>query len=257
VDLEATSDTGGGSDLGWTSAGQWFRYTVNVATAGTYTVSLRVAAPSAVTGALHLSDASGTNLTGAVSLPQTGGWQTWATVTANVTLPAGPQVLTLNQDTGGWNLNYLALAPGGSGGNPNPDLALNKATTASGSNQTYGPANAVDGNTSTYWESTNNAFPQWIQVDLGSGQSVGRIVMDLPPATAWSARTQTVLIQGSTDGTAYSTLAPSVDYAFDPATGNTASATFTAANVRYVKLTFTANTGWPAGQLSELQLFGS
>ena len=40
VDLESCSDTGCGYDLGWTSAGQWFKYTVNVATAGTYTVEL-------------------------------------------------------------------------------------------------------------------------------------------------------------------------------------------------------------------------
>ena len=55
VDLEATTDTGGGYDLGWTAAGQWFKYTVNVATAGTYTVSLRLAAPTAVTDALHIA----------------------------------------------------------------------------------------------------------------------------------------------------------------------------------------------------------
>src|SRR5579859_3722372 len=29
VDLEATTDTGGGDDVGWTAAGQWFNYTVN------------------------------------------------------------------------------------------------------------------------------------------------------------------------------------------------------------------------------------
>ena len=51
VDLEATADTqdtsaaGGAYDIGWTAAGQWFNYTVNVATAGTYTVSFRVASP--------------------------------------------------------------------------------------------------------------------------------------------------------------------------------------------------------------------
>ena len=56
VDLEATTDTGGGYDLGWTAAGQWFKYTVNVATAGTYTVSLRLAAPTAVTDALHIAN---------------------------------------------------------------------------------------------------------------------------------------------------------------------------------------------------------
>ena len=120
VDLETTSDTGGGYDLGWTTSGQWFRYTVNVATAGTYTVSFRVAAPSAVTDAFHLSSSSGTNLSGSVNLPATGGWQTWATVTATVTLPAGQQVLTLNQDNAGWNINYVTFATLGSpyGGTP-------------------------------------------------------------------------------------------------------------------------------------------
>jgi len=117
VDLEACSDTGGGVDLGWTSPGQWFKYTVNVATAGTYTVSFRIAAPNAVTDAFHLSNSSGTNLSGNVNLPATGGYQNWATVTANVTLPAGQQILTLNQDTGGgiWNINYASFATSGGG----------------------------------------------------------------------------------------------------------------------------------------------
>jgi hypothetical protein len=110
VDIETTTDTGGGYNVGWTGSGQWFRYTVNAASARTYTLSLRVAAPSAVTGALHLSNASGTNLSGAVDIPATGGWQTWTTVTASVTLPAGQQVLTLNEDTGGWNINSLTFS---------------------------------------------------------------------------------------------------------------------------------------------------
>ena len=110
VDLETTTDTGGGYDLGWTATGQWFKYTVNVATAGTHTVSFRVAAPSAVTDAFHLSNASGANLSGNVSIAATGGWQTWVTVTANVTLPAGVQTLTLNQDNGGWNINYMTIS---------------------------------------------------------------------------------------------------------------------------------------------------
>jgi hypothetical protein len=139
----------------------------------------------------------------------------------------------------------------------NTNLALNRPVTASGSTQTYVASNAVDGNTSTYWESTDNAFPQWIQVDLGSSVSISRIVMDLPPSTAWGTRTQTVAIQGSTDGSTYTTLAASAGYTFNPSTGNTATATFTATSTRYVKLTFTANTAWPAGQLSELQVFSS
>jgi Carbohydrate binding module (family 6)/Right handed beta helix region len=109
VDLETTTDSGGGYDLGWTGGAQWFRYTVNATAAGTYTVGFRVADPSAVTDAFHLSDAGGKNLTGAVNLPATGGFQTWADVTATVTLPAGRQVLTLAEDNGGWNANSLTF----------------------------------------------------------------------------------------------------------------------------------------------------
>jgi hypothetical protein len=113
VDLEATSDTGGGYDLGWTATGQWFRYTVNVAAAGTYTLGLRVAAPTAVTDALHIASSSGASLSGNVSIPATGGYQTWTTVNATVTLPAGTQTLTVYQDNGGWNANYLTFAAAG------------------------------------------------------------------------------------------------------------------------------------------------
>jgi hypothetical protein len=116
VDLEATTDAGGGYDLGWTATGQWFKYTVNVATAGTYALSLRLAAPTAVTNALQIDNAAGTDLTGVITAPATGGWQNWTTVTANITLPAGVQTLTVDQDSPGWNINYLTFATSGGSG---------------------------------------------------------------------------------------------------------------------------------------------
>ena len=117
IDLETTTDTGGGYDLGWTTNGQWFKYTINVAAAGTYTVTFRVASESANSDAFHISNSSGTNLSGSVAVPNTGGWQTWTNVTATVTLPAGQQTLTFNQDNAGWNLNYFSFASGSGGGN--------------------------------------------------------------------------------------------------------------------------------------------
>jgi hypothetical protein len=110
VDLEACGDTGCGDDIGWTGTGQWFRYTVKVATARTYTVSLRLSSPSGVTDALHIASSSGANLSGSVSAPDTGGWQTYATVTVSVALPAGQQTLTIYQDNGGWNIHDLTLS---------------------------------------------------------------------------------------------------------------------------------------------------
>ncbi|MFD1274574.1 hypothetical protein ACFQ51_32405 [Streptomyces kaempferi] len=53
-------------------------------------------------------------------MPATGDWQTWATVATHVVLPAGRQVLTLHQDTGGWNINHLGFAAGS--GSPSATL---------------------------------------------------------------------------------------------------------------------------------------
>ena len=108
VDIENCSE--GGYDVGWTGAGEYLKYTVNVANAGVYTASFRVASATSG-GSFHLQDASGHNLTGAISVPGTGGWQNWQTVTANLTLPAGTQILTLSEDTGGYNLNSMTITP--------------------------------------------------------------------------------------------------------------------------------------------------
>jgi hypothetical protein len=256
VDLETCSDTGCGYDLGWTATGQWFKYTVNVATAGTYTVSLRVASPNGVTDGLHIANSAGTNLSGNVNIPDTGGWQDWATATASVTLPAGQQTLTVDQDNGGWNLHSLAFAAAGGGSTTN--LALNQPVTGSSVFQNYVPSNAVDGNTSTYWESTDGAgYPQTITVNLGSDQSIGSVTLDLPPATDWSTRTETLSVLGSTNGTSFSQIVGSAGYTFNPATGNTATISLpSGTSAQYVQLSFTANTGWDAAQLSELQIYG-
>ena len=50
------------------------------------------------------------------------------------------------------------------------------------------------------------------------------------------------------------TLVGSRGYTFDPASGNTASVSFAATSQRFVRLTFTANTGWPAGQAAEFEV---
>ncbi|GAA3266483.1 choice-of-anchor D domain-containing protein [Dactylosporangium vinaceum] len=134
------------------------------------------------------------------------------------------------------------------------NLALRKPVTQSSNTQNYGAGNAVDGSADTYWESANNAFPQWIQVDLGATTAVSRVVLRLPPATAWAARTETVTV---TDFTSGATLVASRACAFDPATGNTVTLTFPAAGVRNLRITVTGNTGWPAGQLSELEVYSS
>jgi chitodextrinase len=132
VDLEAASAPATGNDLGWSAAGQWFRYTVSVAAAGSYKISFLVASPTAVGDAFHLSNSSGINLTGSVAVPATGGYQTWVTVTATVTLPAGTQTLTLNEDAAGWNIDSMVFASSGGGGTGTPVIQIDSGGAASG-----------------------------------------------------------------------------------------------------------------------------
>ena len=161
VDLETTSAPGGGNDLGWTATGQWFRYTVNVATAGTYTISLQVSSPNGVTDGFHLSNSSGTNLTGSVNIPATGGWQTWTTVTASVTLPAGEQVLVLNEDNGGWNIDSAVFSLASSSCTASaPASPSGVSATASSSSQINlsWTASATSGVTYSVFSSTTSGF---------------------------------------------------------------------------------------------------
>jgi chitodextrinase len=141
---------------------------------------------------------------------------------------------------------------------PDTDLALGRPTAESSHTQSYVSGNAVDADPNSYWESANDAFPQWLQVDLGAASSVMRIVLTLPPSSAWGRRTQTISVHGSGDGAAFSRLLDEAGHTFDPATGNRATLTLpSAVTTRYVRLTFTANTGWPAGQVSGLQVYAS
>ncbi|HSZ38527.1 MAG TPA: carbohydrate-binding protein [Trebonia sp.] len=166
-----TQDTSGGGayDLGWTSSGQWFKYTVNVATAGTYTVGLRLSSPSGVTGGLDIANSSGTNLSGNINVPATGAWQTWTTVNATVNLPAGQQTLTIDQDNGGWNIHQLTFTGSSSSAGSCGQLTANQELTANQSlascNGEYTLIMQGDGNLVLYQGST----ALWASGTVGSG----------------------------------------------------------------------------------------
>ncbi len=55
---------------------------MNITTAGTYTLSARVAATAA--GKTFHVELDGVNVSGTLTVPNTGGWQTWQTVTADI-----------------------------------------------------------------------------------------------------------------------------------------------------------------------------
>ncbi|RKE17904.1 F5/8 type C domain-containing protein [Streptomyces sp. TLI_171] len=134
------------------------------------------------------------------------------------------------------------------------NLLAGRTFTAGGTSQNYGPGNVGDGNQASYWESANNAFPQWIQGDLGSAVPVNKLVLKLP--AGWEQRSQTLKVQGSTDGTTFTDLLAAAAYSFDPAAGNLVTVSLPTATTRWVRLLFTANSAWPAAQLSEFEAYG-
>jgi glucose/arabinose dehydrogenase/PKD repeat protein/type 1 glutamine amidotransferase len=113
VDIESTTDAGGGVNVGWTAGGEWLEYAINAVVDGIYTLGVRVAS-SGSAGTFHV-EFDGQNKTGTMSVPDTAGWQNWVTLTrTNISLSAGLHIMRLALDTSGangtvGNYNYLTL----------------------------------------------------------------------------------------------------------------------------------------------------
>lgn len=94
VDIESCTDAGTGYNLGYTVAGEWLEYTVDVKSAGKYDIDFRVACES--TGRTISLTTDGKALVTDLAIPSTTGWQIWQTVTVkDVVMAAGKQVLRL------------------------------------------------------------------------------------------------------------------------------------------------------------------
>jgi probable HAF family extracellular repeat protein len=89
---------GGGYFVGYTQPGEYLNYTVAVAATGTYTLNFRVASNPAG-GKFHLN-VDGTNVTGTLSVPNTGNFNTYQIVAkTGIHLTAGTHVLQLVIDS--------------------------------------------------------------------------------------------------------------------------------------------------------------
>ncbi|WKL49365.1 glycosyl hydrolase family 18 protein [Flavobacterium pectinovorum] len=114
IQTEATTDTGGGLNVGYADTGDWLAYyNVNFPTSGSYVIEYRVA--SAVSGGRLSSDLSaGTIQLGAVDVPNTGGWQNWQTITQTVNVNAGTYNFGIYVQNTGFNLNWFRITKSGS-----------------------------------------------------------------------------------------------------------------------------------------------
>jgi xylan 1,4-beta-xylosidase len=107
VDIEACTDAGAGYNIGFATNGEWLEYTVNVQVAGNYDMDLRVACSG--DGRTVSLAMDGTTFANNVAIPNTGGWQTWTTISVkNIPLTAGQKVMRLTIGATDYvNLNYV------------------------------------------------------------------------------------------------------------------------------------------------------
>ena len=111
VDIQVATDAGGGHNIGWTRQGEWLAFNVQVAQAGNYDITARVASATAGTKSLHI-EVDGVAVTGPMSFTDASGWQSWLDVKVpEVNLPAGPHALRIVMDSDFFNVNYIDVMP--------------------------------------------------------------------------------------------------------------------------------------------------
>ncbi|WP_026370739.1 phytase [Kallotenue papyrolyticum] len=108
VDIQRTQDSGGGYNVGWIARGEWLAYDINLPSDAQYRITLRVATP--YTDRRLRVEVDGVNLSGTVTLPATGSYQTWTDVTlAAMHLQAGWHRVRIVAETSSFNINYIVV----------------------------------------------------------------------------------------------------------------------------------------------------
>jgi len=176
-----------------------------------------------------------------------GNFTTGETYNLNDWIPGANQA---NDDLGPTFFGTISGGIGGSGDGGIPgggvNLASNQPASAYTASSTYDdshtPADAIGGNPKSFWSPTDGTFPAWWMVDLGDNYFVSQVSLTFHPSTdpdVWH-----FIIEGSTDGTTFTTLNDQSANT-DSITGGTYSTGN--AVVRYIRVTFTsatANQNW-------------
>lgn len=175
VDVEVCSE--GGFNVGWIGVNEWIEYTVNVANAGTYTLQARVATPNA--GKTFHVELNGQNISGTISVPNTGGWQTWQTISASTSaLTTGIKTLRIVMDGSDFNINFLDF-------NFNGGVSAPVVTSA-------GAASGTVGSPFTYAITASNNPTSYAATGLPAGLTINAstgVISGTPSATGTSNAT--------------------------------------------------------------------
>jgi hypothetical protein len=108
---ELSNDIDGFMDIGYTDAGDWIKYKINVMEAGDYTITTRYAGTAAGKFDVYIDEIKKAT----INTMNSGGWQNWQSLNNSVSLPAGTHMLKIVAVTAGFNLNWFKFTKGAEG----------------------------------------------------------------------------------------------------------------------------------------------
>jgi lysophospholipase L1-like esterase len=112
VDIDSTSDVGGGFKIVSTASGEWLAYDILVDETWKYDITARVVSGDDGPKSFHI-EVDGEDVTGIVSFTDASGYDSFVDITVkDITLRAGPHELRFFMGTGFFNFNYLDVAKG-------------------------------------------------------------------------------------------------------------------------------------------------
>ena len=105
VKTETVGDSlGGGLNIGHFETDRWVEYNILATQSATYTADFRLAS---LVGDVQFEIRIDDETVGTVTVPNTGGWQDYQTVSLDVDIPSGESVLRLHSLDNQWNLNWV------------------------------------------------------------------------------------------------------------------------------------------------------
>ncbi|WP_329042861.1 DUF5010 domain-containing protein [Streptomyces sp. NBC_00178] len=174
LDVQTTTDTGGGWNVGSAAAGEWMQWR-EVPMQGTENLKLRVATPNSGARLRFVVDGVAGPV---VDVPSTGDWQTWQTIDAGTFQfsPGTHHTVQLQQVAGGQNINWWRA-----------DRTAEPTGRISG----YGGkcvdiagANPADGTAVQLYTCNDSAAQTWTRATDGSLKALGKCMDVTGGATA-------------------------------------------------------------------------
>jgi hypothetical protein len=244
VDIDLGDDpTDPGCEIGWTTAGEWLEYDIQVPATQSVDITARVAS-NLPDRQFHIS-IDGVSLA-EQTLPTTDTWDYTNVTYSAVALSAGGHVLRFTFDNDSIDLNYIDVTATSAPPLVETLLPASDAVASSSQSDAFPASFVIDGDSTTRW-SSEFSDPQWIYVDLGKVQQLSRVILNWELAASQSYQ---IAVSDSSDGPW------TVVYSTTTGDGGVDDISFTPVAARYVRMSSSARATAFGNSLYDFDVYG-